>query len=173
MKHYLILVCFNRLLKLKIMINIVTGNKNSGKTTYLKNLYDKTQKGNGFLCVKYHQENEFNGYNLLHLKSGEKMPFIRLKTKLPINWTEKYEIGFFSFSNEGFQFAENSIANITEEPIFIDEIGPLEIIYKKGFYDLLKQNLDKELYITVRKSLYKELLKTFNITQNINKITIK
>ncbi len=154
------------------MINIVTGNKNTGKTTYLKKLYEKTQKGDGFLCTKHFEKNNFIGYDLLHLKTSEHIQFIRIKTKLPSNWIEKYEIGIFSFSEQGFDFAENIIKNLIEEPVFIDEIGPLEILEQKGFYALMNNLLDKKIYLTVRESLYDELLKTFNINQKINKITI-
>ena len=155
------------------MINIIIGKKNSGKTTYLKNHYEKSQKGDGFLCIKHFENEEFTGYDILHLKTSEQISFIRIKDNLPKNWTEIYKIGIFSFSKEGFEFAKNILDNTKNEPIFIDEIGLLEIIHKKGFYDLLKQNLDKEIYITVRDSLYKDLLRTFSITQKTNKITIK
>ncbi len=153
--------------------NVITGNKNSGKTTYLKNLYENTLKGDGFLCIKHFEKKNFIGYDLLHLKTNEQMSFIRMKENLPIDWNEIFEIGIFSFSKEGLEYAKNIIENTKKEPIFIDEIGPLEILKKKGFYELMKLNLGKELYITVREALFDEMLKTFNITKNINKITIK
>lgn len=155
------------------MINIITGKIDSGKTTYLKNLYDKSHKGDGFICMKYFEGNTHLGYDLLHLKSEKQKPFIRLKTNIDNNWHQIFEIGKYSFSEEGFYFACKIIADISDKPIFIDEIGPLEIIQKSGFYDLLEKQLDKEIYITVRGDLYTGFLKTFNITQNINKITIE
>jgi len=155
------------------MITIITGKKNSGKTTYLKTHYKKTQKGDGFLSIKRFENDEFIGYDLLHLKTNELISFIRMKNILPNDWIEIFDIGIFSFSKEGFKFAKNILENTKDEPIFIDEIGPIEILEQKGFYNLLKQNLDKELYVTVRELLYEEFLRTFDITKNINKITIE
>jgi len=155
------------------MINIITGNIDSGKTTYLRNHYKKTKKGDGILCIKHFENETFIGYDLLHLKSGNKKSFIRKKENLPENWNKIFEIGIYSFSKKGYEFAEKILENIDNEPIYFDEIGPLEIIQKKGFYYLLRQNLDKELFLTVRESLFDDLLKTFNITKNINKITIE
>ena len=155
------------------MLNIVTGKINSGKTTYLKKLYETTQKGDGFLCLKFFDEETHIGYDLFHLVSGERVPFIRLKTNLPKDWYEIFEIGKYSFSKEGFEFAKNIIKNAKEEPLYIDEIGPLEINQQSGFYELLKTQMNKELYITVREDLYVKFLRTFDITQKINKITIE
>ena len=157
------------------MINIIKGNSNSGKTRYLKNLYKETSKGDGVLSLKYYENDEFLGYNLFHLKSGEQRPFIRLKTKLPENWIEKYEIGKYSFSMDGFQFAEEILYNINEAPVYIDEIGPLEIIQKEGFYQIVKNLLDKdiEIFLTVRDSLFDKLIAVFSITGKIKTTIIK
>ncbi len=159
----------------KEMINIIKGNSNSGKTRYLKNLYKETPKGDGVLSLKYYEKDEFLGYNLLHLKTGEQKPFIRLKTKLPENWAGKHETGKYSFSLDGFQFAENILRNIDEAPIYIDEIGPLEIMQKEGFYQIVKDLLNKnmEIFLTVRDSLFDELIAVFSITEKIKTTIIK
>lgn len=155
------------------MITIVTGKINSGKTTYLKNNYEKTQKGDGFLSVKFFAKDNFIGYNLLHLKSGKESPFIRKKTAIPSEWIEIFAMGQFSFSQEGFRFAEKIMKNCTDEPVYLDEIGPLEILHKKGFHEILKTQLNKNLFISVRESLYEKLLENFNINAKIKKITLE
>ncbi len=157
------------------MINIIKGNSNSGKTRYLKNLYKETPKGDGVLSLKYYEKDEFLGYNLFHLKTGKQKPFIRLKTKLPENWAEKYKTGKYSFSMSGFQFAEEILRNIDEAPVYIDEIGPLEIMQRKGFYQIVKNLLDRdiEIFLTVRDSLFDKLIATFSITGKTKIIIIK
>lgn len=53
------------------------------------------------------------------------------------------------------------------EPIFIDEVGPLEIVEQKGFYEILKQvlKLKREVYISIRNELVDELIKDFKINE--------
>jgi len=155
------------------MLTIITGKINAGKTTYMKRLYEKTQKGDGFISVKVYKNNQHTGYNLHHLKTKDIKPFIRKKSKLPPLWQEIFDIADYSFSKDGFAFAKNIIRNTTEEPIFIDEIGPLEIIHRSGFYYLLTEQLNRDLYITLREHLYENFLKTFTIQQDFNKITIE
>ncbi|MFP4548171.1 MAG: nucleoside-triphosphatase [Fidelibacterota bacterium] len=155
------------------MITIITGKVNAGKTTYMQHLYANKKKGDGFVSVKVFENNQHTGYDLHHLKTKNTKPFIRKKTKLPQNWQEIFKIGDYSFSKDGFAFAKDIIRNTAEEPVFIDEIGPLEIFQKSGFYSLLKERLNSDLYITLREHLYDDFLKSFAITRKINKITIK
>lgn len=154
------------------MITIVTGHINAGKTSYLFDLYEKGPRGDGFLSMKYYENKSFRGYDLLHLKTFQRTPFVRVIDNLPNNWHEIYRLNQFSFSGEAFQYANSLLPKMFDFPIFIDEIGPLEIHQNKGFYKPLKKMLDRELIITVRRSLYEDFLKTFDITQKINKIEI-
>ncbi|MEA2077208.1 MAG: nucleoside-triphosphatase [Candidatus Marinimicrobia bacterium] len=157
------------------MINIITGNINSGKTGYLKDLYEKDPKGDGILSLKHYEDECFVGYDILHLKSGEKQAFIRLKTKTPKNWNEKYKVGKYSFSYDGFDLAEKVLRNIELGPIYIDEIGPLEILEKKGFYGRLKNFIDKDidLFLTVRSTLLDTLHDKLALSGKTKTITLK
>ncbi|MBN2780828.1 MAG: hypothetical protein JXR21_02555 [Candidatus Marinimicrobia bacterium] len=155
------------------MIRIITGNINSGKTAYLRRLYAASQKGDGILSVKYFVDGVFAGYDLLHLKSGEQRPFIRLKDEIPEGWTEIFTTGKYSFSEEGFRFAETLLQNTTEAPVYIDEIGPLEIERKEGFYHLLKTFADtgRDLILSVRESMLDEMIRMFFYDKEIEIIT--
>ncbi len=157
------------------MINIITGNINSGKTRYLKDLYEKDPKGDGILSLKHYEDGHFLGYDLFHLKSKEQVAFIRLKSQLLGSWNEKLEIGKYSFSCEGFAFAEKVLKNIDKGPVYIDEIGPLEMLDKKGFYkrlkELINQNID--LFITIRSTLIDALHDEFGLNGKTNIITLK
>jgi nucleoside-triphosphatase THEP1 len=157
------------------MITIVTGAIDSGKTRYLKELYDKDPTGDGIISLKYFKDGCFRGYDILHLKSGEKKEFIRLKTNLPVDWNEQCQFGKYSFSKQGFTFAENVLNEIKDGPIYIDEIGPLEIVDKKGFYNTVKKMIYKEidLYLTVRTTLLDALHDEFGLTLKTKIITLK
>ena len=156
------------------MINIVTGKRNSGKTTHLKNFYEKSQKGAGFLSIKiFDNQSQHIGYNLLNLKTKIEVPFIRQIQHIPEIWNEKYKFGTYSFSIDGFKFAESIINNCQEEPIFIDEIGLLEISEKKGFFNLLINNIHKDIYFSIRDIYIEDAKKIINIVTNINTITIQ
>ena len=157
------------------MITLVTGAIDSGKTRYLKKLYEKDEKGDGILSLKHYEDGLLLGYDLFHLKSREQKAFIRLKTQLPENWKEKFDIGKYSFSEEGFIFAEEVLNNIETGPVYIDEIGPLEIWEKKGFYKILKELIkkDRDQFITLRPSLIDDFHKEFKLSGKTIIITLK
>ncbi len=157
------------------MITIITGEIDSGKTNYLKKLYEKDGKGDGILSLKHYEADRCIGYDLFHLKSGEQTAFIRLKTQLPENWEEQYDIGKFSFSKEGFVFINKVLQNMETEPMYIDEIGPLEMLDKKGFYERLKEliNQNIDLFITIRSTLIDALHDEFGLNGKTNIITLK
>jgi len=157
------------------MITIVTGDIDSGKTRYLKELYEKDGKGDGILSLKCYKEGRFLGYDLFHLKSGEQTAFIRLKTDLPKDWKEQNEIGRFSFSEQGFILAEKVLSKIETGPIYIDEIGPIEIWYKKGFYKRLRELVKNhdDLFLTLRGSLINDFHDEFELLGKTKIITLK
>jgi len=157
------------------MIHIITGDINSGKTRYLKKLYEKNPIGDGVLSIKHYDESHFLGYDLIHLKSNEQVAFIRLKSQLPENWNEKFEIGKYSFSSEGFDFAEMLLKNIEEGPVYLDEVGPLEILEKKGFYNTLKELIEKkfDMFLTLRGSLIDAALDEFDLKGKTKIVTLK
>ena len=156
------------------MISIVTGDIDSGKTRYVKELYEKTQRGDGIISLKHIDDEQCIGYDLLHLKTGEHKAFIRLKTKLPDDWKEQCEIGRFSFSEQGFIFAEKVLDTIEHGPIYIDEIGPIEMWYKKGFYNKLKELIenDMDLFLTLRPTLINEFHDEFKLSGKTKIITL-
>ncbi|MBU4445130.1 MAG: hypothetical protein L6422_04135 [Candidatus Marinimicrobia bacterium] len=151
------------------MVNIITGNVNQGKTSYMCSLYEK-RGGDGFICVKVFNKNNFHGYDLVRLTTGESTPFARKNDAISGDWDEMYRFGIFSFSGHAFTAADRIIAEIIKdgtEPIFIDEVGPLEIVEQKGFYELLKRvlKLNREVYISIRNELVSELIKDFKINE--------
>ena len=151
------------------MIFLVTGEINEGKTSYMRSLYEK-RGGDGFVSVKVFDKNNFQGYDLVRLRTGESTPFARKDDAIPGDWDEIYRFGMFSFSGHAFTVADRIIAEIIKdgtEPIFIDEVGPLEIVEQKGFYELLKRvlKLNRDVYISIRNELVSELIKDLKINE--------
>lgn len=150
-------------------IYIVTGKINAGKTTKLSAIYDAIGVGDGFILPKIFEENQYIGQRILRLSTRESEYFSFKKEFLPILWDEEYSYGVYSFSRQGLLFASKITLDIITkkiEPIFIDEIGPLEL-QGKGFANILKQvlPLKKEIYITARNSCIKKIIKEFNIKE--------
>ena len=133
----------------------------------MRSLYEK-RGGDGFICVKVFDKNNFKGYDLVRLRTGESTPFARKNDAIPGDWDEMYRFGIFSFSGHAFTVADRIITEIIKdgtEPIFIDEVGPLEIVEQKGFYELLKRvlKLNRGVYISIRNELVNKLIKEFKI----------
>ncbi|MCK4526911.1 hypothetical protein KAW18_06035 [candidate division WOR-3 bacterium] len=152
------------------MVFLIVGNVNQGKTERIESLYRRTRKGDGFITKKMFKGGEFQGYEIMRLSSRESVPFAYLINFVPIGWDGTIRQGWFSFSDSAFLFAEKIIDEIIEkgiEPVYIDEVGPLELEKKKGFYSIVKKVLDTrmDIYITVRESLKDKFRKVFNIEE--------
>lgn len=148
-------------------VRIITGGVNTGKTTKLLSIYRELGLGDGFITSKTYNANRYIGQVIVRLSTGEKEYFSFKKQFIPVNWDEKYNYDIYSFSERGFIFAYNIVTDIIAkkiEPVFIDEIGPLEL-QKKGFYDLFVMllRIKKEIFVTVRESCVNNVIKEFGI----------
>lgn len=148
------------------MINIITGAVNSGKTTKLIDIFNNIGRGDGFFNRKIYIDNHYIGQEIVGMQSGIK----RLWSNRELQIGESQQVFSYkkyNFYKEGLEFAENIITIILEsgiEPIYIDEIGPLEL-QEKGFHKLFKECLEsgKELYVVVRESCVKDVIKKYGI----------
>lgn len=148
------------------MINIITGRVNSGKTTRLIEVYNSTGNGDGFFNRKLYEDGKYIGQEIVRLSDGESRVW-SLKGRTPDDWLPEFTYGDYSFSGEGLQFAHmiiDSINKFSLEPVFIDEIGPLEL-QNKGFHDLFNLCLQsgREVYAVVRESCLKAVLEKYEI----------
>jgi nucleoside-triphosphatase THEP1 len=153
------------------MLYIVVGGIDEGKTQEMNALYHERKQGDGFLSRKIFVDKDFVGYEIVRLSSGEKMPLAFKADQVPGDWDEMYRVGPFSFSGRAFGFAERIIDEIIEkgtEPVFIDEIGPLEL-RGEGFCEILKEvlNTGKDVYISVRSRCVEDVIKKFNIQRHL------
>lgn len=149
------------------MIHIVTGSINSGKTAKLLSLYKEIKTGDGFILPKIYIEGKYAGQQIVRLSTGTCRTFSFKKEYIPVFWNEKYCYDNYSFSKEGLEFACSVINNISDagiSPVFIDEIGPVEL-QGKGFCSLLSQLLkvDCSMYISVREFLVNSVVDKFKI----------
>ncbi|HEX2946281.1 MAG TPA: nucleoside-triphosphatase [Clostridia bacterium] len=149
-------------------VHILTGGVDSGKTTRLLSIYREMDSGDGFINVKIYREGTIAGQRIIRLSSGESEPFSYIRGFTPDGWDEKYTYGNYSFSEKGLAFARNIVSDIVSRrisPVFIDEIGPLEL-GKKGFYDIFRILLhtNNEIYTAVRESCIESVIREFGIS---------
>ncbi len=151
------------------MIVIITGKIDSGKTSRLLSVYNESKAGDGFVIKKVYEHNNNIGQDIVRLSTGDNKPFSLKKSLVPRHWDEVYSYGPYSFSVQGFLFANSIITDAIQmsyEPLYIDEIGPLEL-QEKGFSDILLLALasKKNLYITVRDTCLQAVIRKFDIHQ--------
>ncbi len=162
---------FNSLYNIRIfkLVTIITGEINSGKTKKMKSLYSESKSGDGFLCNKIFKNSIHIGYDLVSISNKNIYPFIREKQYLKASDKTLFKTGKYYFLEKAFQSAEKKLVTLMQEkisPIYIDELGPLEL-QKKGFYrsvvNISKQDLP--LIICVRKSCLQDIIELFNFTK--------
>ncbi len=151
------------------MVTLIAGPVNSGKTTRMAALY-REKGGDGFLCPKYMEKGIHLGYNLVHLKTGKNLPFVRTGTAIPGDWDEAFRFGPYSFSEKAQKQAATIIETSIESgtsPIFLDEIGPVEL-ENRGFAPLFRTLLKSEItiYVSVRDFLLEQIIEFFEIKNN-------
>jgi len=150
------------------MITIITGKINSGKTTYIKNLYQKDNIGDGVISIKSMIDDTVDNYQSLHLKSNQLFSQV-LRNTHTLNEDEIIcKIGPYNFLKSGLNQSENLFHQMIDNfisPIYIDEIGLLELDekhYHNIFTELVKSGLD--VIFTVRTDLLDQVIKKYNIT---------
>lgn len=149
------------------MINIICGENNQGKTKKLKSIYADKKEGDGFVAQKIFIDSTFCGYELVRLSTGESVPQALIENLFPEKETPIYKQGSFLFFKESFVFADSVIKEVIKNninPVFIDEIGPLELRkkgYHKSFIKILKEN--RTIYITVRNTLVNDIIDFYSI----------
>ena len=146
---------------------IITGKVSQGKTTKLLSIYNDIKKGDGFYNSKIYLKDSYAGQEIVRLSSGESRLLALKRGFIPKVWDEEYSYNVFSFSKSGINFAEMIINDIIEKdisPIFIDEIGPLEL-QEKGFYNIFKNclKISTDIYVVIRESCVDEVVEKFSI----------
>lgn len=152
------------------MVNIISGEIDSGKTTKILRIYNDTTCGDGFITKKIYIDGTNAGQEIVRLSTGEGLVFSLKKCFVQENWKERHSYYDYSFSEKGMKFAEEIIeSSIVKDiqPIYIDEIGPLEICYEQGLYNTFMNLLSskKEIYVSVRYDCLDKFIKKFKIKE--------
>ncbi len=148
---------------------LLTGEIGSGKTTVLAN-WSKNRKDVGGILTPisntervFYDIKERNIFNMMADGNEEKV----------------LQVGKYLFSQENFKKASKAIQNSLQNPAnnftVIDEVGPLELKAKQGFWEILNYSISNEfsgaLIVVIRKSLLNEAQLFFNSNNFLASIT--
>ncbi|MBN1622802.1 MAG: hypothetical protein JXN10_06970 [Clostridia bacterium] len=112
------------------MITLITGPIHSGKTTRLIEEFQKCSKGDGYASVKMMNGNIVEGFDLMRLSTGDRMPLARKANSLSGEWKQCCSLGPYSFSEDAVSMVNAGIDIMLKDrtlTIFLDEIGSLEL----------------------------------------------
>lgn len=142
-------------------ISIITGEINSGKTSFLEKQVLNRKDVGGILTPKINGKRFF--------KNISTQEIFEMETIASNN--QCIQIGNYFFSKDGFEKANKILVDSVHYlNLVIDEIGPLEI-NEKGFFNtllfLLQNNFKHHLILVVRKKLIDTVLQKFSI-QNLS-----
>ena len=162
------MIRYNRL----IMLHIITGKKNAGKTTKIREILEKKPEAHGFYAEKVVDCGRVTTYNMVDVQSGEKETLARLAS-LPLlkNWEDDFLHGPFRFSYSGFQWAMERFEQAQRmgaQTFFIDELGKLEL-NGKGHAPLIEKALQSQmtLYIAIRDINVNAAIEKFSIQEHV------
>ncbi|NCA66750.1 MAG: hypothetical protein EOM87_01655 [Clostridia bacterium] len=149
------------------MLYIITGEIDSGKTFRLLKLYKKHKNADGYALIKAFENNNYIGQNILWLDKSITEPFSRISPGLPFDWIEQESYKEYSFSSFGLTFMAkiyNSLFERLPEAVFIDDIGPLELV-GGGAADMFSTllHVKTDIYVSVRQGCIEEFLRYFSI----------
>lgn len=150
------------------MITIITGERGTGKTTFLMKLIRKLKENStvgGIITPAEYRGNQKIkiGFNALDLQTNKSWLLGRIGEDLG-----GPSVGPFSFSREGLDRAISVFREtVIKSPdyIFLDEIGPLELEKQEGFFPIVSlfPELPERihLYLVVRPDLVDKVIKKY------------
>jgi nucleoside-triphosphatase THEP1 len=141
------------------MILVLAGAVHSGKTTFLKNLLPSLEALRlpvcGYLSPSVMVEGRILGYDLLDVRKGQAIPFLRMEGEA--GWQK---VGSYFFLPGGLEAATAAIrGHKPGETLIVDEVGPMELS-GRGIWPALKEALLKpssNCLLVVRKPLVRDL----------------
>lgn len=145
---------------------IVSGAKNEGKTSFIKSFIElvdtKHFKLGGVISEKYFEEGEVKGYDILSIKSKERVPFLREG-----DFDGCKKIRKFSIFDSGIEFGNSEITEAINlsDLIIIDEIGQLELA-DTGWFSSLSTGLkatSKLFVLVVRDEFVDDIIEKFDL----------
>ena len=148
-------------------IIIITGDKREGKTQTAKALNKLLQSRgitvSGVLSEKITRNGETTGYELIHISTGQRIPFLKKNEAFLDNKIGRFEINMETMM-QGQQILNPSILSIYDV-VIIDEVGKLEM-QGKGWSRAIIGIMEAgtlPLVITVRAGFVNEVIEAFGI----------
>lgn len=159
------------------MVTIITGKMNSGKTTRIKNIFEHTEEGDGFISRKIMIGTDVYGFNAIRLSDGFEFPFMIHERYYydesifsdDTGFAYIYEIGPYKVLKYAIEFIDGTYLKLIEKmisPLYFDEVGLLEVKglgYAKHILSALNNKLD--IIITAREDLILDIIEFFDITK--------
>lgn len=149
------------------MVTIITGERNSGKTTFFEYWYSEVRRGTGFCLKKLYEGNEFQGYDLVLLPDKERLPFMTVVHPQQEYGNSRIMTEKLAVDTSVFPFVDKwmqeSIQN-PDEPVWIDEVGMTEL--SGGGFDTLLRRVLKEcsdVRLVIRKNILYKLVQHYGI----------
>ena len=150
------------------MVNIITGARDSGKSTRFFQLWKETGETDKgvFSQKRKNAEGNVDGYDLVLLPSLQTHPLAYLynsTTPYPAEFNLLH--GRFIFSQQAFENATEYILSHPFTSVWIDEVGKLEfreLGYTRLLRVLLKKNTD--ITLTIRNSYIPTFLTIYQVT---------
>jgi nucleoside-triphosphatase len=149
------------------MITIVTGKINEGKTTKLKLMYHEDKKGDGFIAIKKMDGTNVHSFLATKLSTKEQKVLMLHKNHYSESFISAGKIGPYLINLFTLSWVEKSIEKMIKkkvEPIYLDEIGVLELDgygYDRILRKLIESNLD--LVITIRSDLVEKIKEHYHL----------
>ncbi len=147
-------------------VKIITGGKQSGKTSFLLNYIEQLKNNNisvvGIIALGTFKNNRRNSFFIKDISTKEEKLFMSRNYSTGAEKIGRFYIDLNTYQ-WGMRILEKAILSDSNY-LIIDEIGALELS-KKGWYfalsDALKSN--KNIIITVRDKFIDEVIDFFNI----------
>jgi len=146
-------------------IIIISGEKNEGKTTFIKSVLSEINnnkiKVGGIISEKTFDDEKLIGYDIIDIESGRDSAFLRKGEYENCDRIKK-----FSILNTGLDFGKKTLkdASTNDSLMIIDEVGQLEL-WDKGWHqtisDLNKSKV-RTLIITIRTEFVEEIINKYN-----------
>lgn len=150
------------------MVYIIAGGRDEGKTRAMAALFRETGRGDGIISPKRFADGRFAGYDALRLSSGELVPLAVPLSSVGADWDEECRQGEYSFSGKGMAFVHAVLGEILErgiDPVFIDEVGPLELS-GRGFAPLdALVSSGRDVYLSVRDRYLERVIEKYGLAR--------
>ena len=146
---------------------LITGDINTGKSTKTYAYSKHFPNADGFISIKSMSGIDVNKYDLVQLSTKDSIVLAYKDPFYQHQFESNQTLGEYHFNDSAFQWAEKLVdewiaGNV--HPIFIDEVGMLEI-QGNGFYPIIKKLIEikRDCYFTIREAFIPNFTEKFQL----------